>query len=87
MLGTSACPFGPTFFTREVRLPVLFADLPPALRRRVDAGSSKVQERQPTCLFVQVIIGCATAKAGCLGSFGSSGFYFFGNSDKIVSTG
>ena len=65
----------PHFFTREVRLPVLFADLPPPLRRGVDAGSSKVQERQPTCLFVQVIIGCATAKAGCLGSFGSSGFF------------
>ena len=34
-------------------------------------------ERQPTCHFVQVIIGCDTAKAGLdMGSFCSPCFYF-----------
>ncbi len=57
-------PFGPTFFERDVRLPGWIADLPPTRRRVVDAGSREGRERQPTCHFVQVIIGRATAKAG-----------------------
>jgi len=40
----------------------------------MDVGSSNGLERQPTCLFVQVIIRCVTAKAGCAGSFGSLRF-------------
>jgi hypothetical protein len=42
----------------------------------VDVGSSNGRERHPTCHFVQVIIGCATAEAGCMGSFGSPCFLF-----------
>jgi hypothetical protein len=41
----------------------------------MDVGSSNGKERHPTCLFVQVIIGCVTAKAGAWGALLPMLFY------------
>ncbi len=41
-----------------------------------DVGSSNGLERQPTCLFVQVIIGYVTAKAGAWGTSVPQAFIF-----------
>jgi len=49
----------------------------------MDVGSSNGLERQPTCLFVQVIIRCVTAKAGARGVSAPRVFIYHGKTAEI----
>ena len=62
------CPFGPTFFNRDVSFPSGLQTSRPCFDRRRMLGAVIVWSGNPPAIFVQVIIRCDTAKAGAWGA-------------------